>query len=455
MVDTIELKQQETAESRRDAVRDDWLPKDAYLCKDFLRLENERMWPRVWQIACRTEEVAKVGDYVTYDIGDNSIIVVRQSEGRIRGYHNTCSHRGRQLTEGAGRTGQFRCKFHGWRYDLDGACIEVQDRADFAGSTCFSDDELRLTEVLVDSWAGFVFINMDLKAQPLQDYLDPVPEFLDPFEMEKWRYRWYKTTVLPCNWKVVLEGFNESYHVATTHSQILPYMGDDLTRSYTHGRHGMYLYPQERVPLGAPSPKTGKPIPADLRPGIVSHFNQMNDTLKAMYSERSVEATGRLLTEVSADASVAEIYEKIGQFHREAAQASGAGWPDITTEQIIKAGTNWHIFPNHVFLQLMDASIAYRARPNGEDPDSCIFDMWSLVRYTPDTEPPLKREFYPDWKENTVENFGLILSQDFSNFWAVQKGMKSMAFKGSRINPLQESEITNMHRALREYLFDE
>lgn len=434
-------------------VRDDFLPKDAYLSRDFLRLENERMWPRVWQIACRVEEVSRAGDFVTYDIGDNSIIVVRENDETIRGFHNTCSHRGRQLTEGCGRTMQFRCKFHGWRYGLDGACTYVQDREDFGPSTCFSDAELRLKEVLVDTWAGFVFINMDLDAAPLREFLDPVPDFLDPFEMETWRYRWYKTTILPCNWKVALEGFNESYHVASTHPQLLQHMGDDVTRSYTHGRHGMYLYPPDRVPLGAPSPKLGKPIPTDLRPGIVRHYNELNDTLKAMYTPRSVEATGRLLTEVKADAPVSEVYGKMAQFHREAAEASGAAWPDITMEQVLRAGSNWHIFPNHVFLQLLDGSIAYRARPNGDDPDTCIFDMWSLVRYTPGTEPPLKREFYPDWRHNTVENFGYILSQDFDNFGAVQRGMKSMAFEGSRINPLQESEISNMHRALYEYVF--
>jgi phenylpropionate dioxygenase-like ring-hydroxylating dioxygenase large terminal subunit len=451
---TVELKREGVA-SPRTSVRHDFLPKDAYLSKDFLRRENERMWPRVWQIACRVEELAKVGDYIVYDIGDNSIIVVRENEDRIRGYHNTCSHRGRQLVEGAGRAGQFRCKFHGWRYNLDGACIDVQDREDFASSTCVSDDELRLKEVLIDTWAGFVFINMDLNAEPLQNFLDPVPTFLDPFEMQKWRYRWYKTTVLPCNWKVVLEGFNESYHVAATHPQLLQHMGDDVTRSYAYGKHGMYLYPPGRRSVGTPSPRTGQPVPDDVRPVIVRHFNELSHTLKAMYTERAVAATGRLLTEVPATASIEEVYTKLGQFHQEAAEASGAGWPDISYEQWVKAGINWHIFPNHVFLQLKDGSIAYRARPNGDDPDSCIFDIWSLVRYTPGTEPPLKREFYPDFRDKTVERFGYILSQDFGNFGAVQKGMKSMAFQGSRINPLQESELSNMHRVLREYLFDE
>jgi hypothetical protein len=141
-------------------------------------------------------------------------------------------------------------------------------------------------------------------------------------------------------------------------------------------------------------------------------------------------------------------------FQREAAIASGAGWPDITMEQFGKSGTDWHVFPNLVFLHWPDGVLAYRSRPDGHNPDSCIFDIWSLVRFPPGAEPPLKREFYhgrDDWKTNTVENFGLILSQDFQNMGEVQNGMKSRGFRGARPNPLQESVITNFHRTLREY----
>lgn len=437
----------------REVIRADFVPKDAYLSKEFLRLENERMWRRVWQIACRVEEIPKVGDYVTYDIADQSIIVVRTAPDTIKAHHNACQHRGRRLTEGCGQTNRLHCRYHGWQWNLDGTIARVLDRDDWDGCPNFGDSDLRLKEVLVDTWGGFVFINMDLDAEPLRRYLDPVPEYLDVFEFEKWRYRWYKTVILPCNWKVALEGFNEAYHVAATHPQLLHHMGDDWTRSYVFGKHGMYLYPPDRRPLGAPSSRTGKPMPQDLRPGIVRHFDELNDTLKAMYSERSVHATHRLLSEVDPEASVSEVYARLAQFHKEAGEASGAGWPELTPEQQMKAGTNWHIFPNHVFLMLADASVAYRARPNGDDPDSCIFDVWSLVRYPAGGEPPLKRESYPSWRENTVENFGLILSQDFANFEQVQKGMKSIGFGGLRTSPLQEGEIPNMHRALYEYLF--
>jgi hypothetical protein len=108
-----------------------------------------------------------------------------------------------------------------------------------------------------------------------------------------------------------------------------------------------------------------------------------------------------------------------------------------------------------VFLHWPDGVLAYRARPDGDDPDSCIYDIWSLVRFAPGSEPPLEREFYygnNDWNTNVVENFGLILSQDFQNMGEVQRGMKSRGFRGSRTNPLQESTISNFHRVLRDYL---
>lgn len=146
---------------------------------------------------------------------------------------------------------------------------------------------------------------------------------------------------------------------------------------------------------------------------------------------------------------------KAMEFQREAALADGAGWPDISFEQMAKAGTDWHVFPNLVFLMYPDGALFYRARPDGDNPDSCIFDIWSLKRYAPGKEPALNREFYygvDDWKTDTVANFGLILSQDFVNMGQVQQGMKSRGFAGARTNPLQETSISNFHRVLHEYV---
>jgi phenylpropionate dioxygenase-like ring-hydroxylating dioxygenase large terminal subunit len=242
-------------------IRADFVPKDSYLSREWLQAENERFWPYVWQIACRAEEVKRVGDFVTYDIANESIIVVRTAADRIEAFHNVCQHRGRRLTEGCGHTNAFRCKYHGWVWKLDGSLAKIQDPEDWNGCSEFSEADLKLPEVKVGLWAGFVFINMDPDAQALETFLNPLPEYLDGFEFEQWRFRWYKTTILPCNWKVALEGFNEAYHVAATHPQLLEHMGDDPTRSVALGRHGMYYSPLERRPLGAPASRTNRAMP--------------------------------------------------------------------------------------------------------------------------------------------------------------------------------------------------
>jgi hypothetical protein len=300
-----------------------------------------------------------------------------------------------------------------------------------------------------------VFINMNPQAEPLAQYLAPVPEITDCYEFEKMRYRWYKSVRLPCNWKTAQEAFTEGYHVAATHPQILDTQGDDVTRSFAFGKHGMFGYSTATRMPGTPSSRTGKPIPDDIRPGMVKFYQLMEDQLKAIFTDRDNEATKRLMTELEPTQDQFLVLSKAMEFQREAAIADGAGWPDISFEQMGRAGTDWHVFPNLVFLLYPDGALFYRARPDGANPDSCIFDIWSLKRYAPGTEPKLNRETYygvDDWKIDTAEKFGVILAQDFMNMGQVQQGMKSRGFSGSRTNPLQETSISNFHRELAEYI---
>lgn len=435
--------------------RIDFVSKDAYLSRDFLARENEHLWPKVWQMACRLEEIPNVGDYVTYDVIGESIIVVRTGEDQIRAYYNACQHRGRRLTNGCGRANKFHCAFHGWQWNLDGSIARVLDRQDYDGCPDFEDDDLKLKEVKVDTWSGFVFINMDPDAEPLLDYLAPVPEITDCFEFGKMRYRWYKSVRLPCNWKVALEAFNEGYHVFGTHPQLLDTVGDDTTRSFTYGKHAMFNYSAGTRLVGAPSSRTGKPMPEDVRHGLVSYFQTMEDQLKAIHTDRGNIAAKRLLTETEPTGNQFVALAQALAFQKEAAEKEGAGWPDISFEQLGRAGADWHVFPNMIFLPFPDGALFYRARPDGDNPDSCIYDIMSLKRYAPGEEPPLKREEYygkDDWKEHGHESFGLILWQDFQNMINVQQGMKSRGFTGSRTNPLQESAVSNFHKTVREYL---
>jgi phenylpropionate dioxygenase-like ring-hydroxylating dioxygenase large terminal subunit len=443
-----------TAARATSRVRPDFVPAESYISTDFLRLEQARLWPRVWQVACREEELPHVGSFVTYDIMDESLVVVRTAKTRLQAFYNVCQHRGRRLTEGCGQIQQFHCRFHGWQYKLDGTISRVLDRGDWDGCPDFSDRDLSLKEVQVGVWGGFVFVNPDPNAEPLLDFLGPVAERLGPFEIEKMRYRWYVSIKTPCNWKVGLEAFDEGYHVAATHPQLLATYGDDVILGQTFGRHGAYwLANNPEFPVGGPSPRLGQKVPKDLRQNIVDYFDEYNRTLRAFFSERGVEATRRLLTEAPADASAGELMAKAIDLQREAAIASGAGWPDITPEQMMQAGADWHVFPNLVMLPFPDGVLAYRSLPHPIDPDWCFFEIYALQRYAPGAAPPLERQRLhgpEDWKQ--VKKYSGILQQDFENMGEVQRGMKSRGFKGARTNPKQETSVSNFHRALREFM---
>lgn len=268
-----------------EQVRDDFVPKEVYFDPDFARLEEQRLWPRVWQIACRLEELPTVGSFVTYDIVDDSILVVRTSESEIKAYHNVCPHRGRRLADGCGSARKFQCAFHGWQFNLDGSPAVVVDRHDWGG--CLNDDEIRLREVRTGFWGGFVFINMDPGCEPLEKFLAPIDEYTSRFEFEKLRFRWYKSTIVPANWKTVLEFFNEFYHVQQTHRQLLPFT-NDYSNSDGFGKHAAIWYPATgALPLSR-SPRLAPREEPDFRNYILNFVETFNRDLKAMVDRKSV-----------------------------------------------------------------------------------------------------------------------------------------------------------------------
>ena len=123
------------------------IPKENYLSAEIARLEKERLWPRVWQMAGRLEQISSVGSYITYDIGDDSVIVMRVSKHGIKAFHNACQHRGRRLLDGEGQSQEISCRFHGWRWNLDGSIKTVTERNDWAGCPHMTDQDIALKPV--------------------------------------------------------------------------------------------------------------------------------------------------------------------------------------------------------------------------------------------------------------------------------------------------------------------
>ena len=191
----------------------DRAPKERYYDPEFYALEAEQLWPRVWQMACRLEEIPEPGDFVEYEILDQSVIVLRGDDGEVRAFQNACRHRGVRLVEGRGNGASgFTCPFHGWCYGQDGANTHIPLRRTFAEHNLEPAD-IDLTPVRCELWGGCAWINLDDDAPPLRECIEPAATILDAWKVESLRTEWWYACRLPVNWKLAQQAFQEQYHV--------------------------------------------------------------------------------------------------------------------------------------------------------------------------------------------------------------------------------------------------
>lgn len=142
----------------------DPIPKQRYTSHAFAKLERERLWSRVWLLAGFERDVPEAGDYFTFEIGCESILLVRQGDGSILARYNICLHRGNRLREpGIGRAESFTCGFHGWRYGIDGRLEAALDEETFPQGC--PRESLDLRPLRCETWGGFVWINLDVDAE--------------------------------------------------------------------------------------------------------------------------------------------------------------------------------------------------------------------------------------------------------------------------------------------------
>jgi phenylpropionate dioxygenase-like ring-hydroxylating dioxygenase large terminal subunit len=430
-------------------------PVEAHTSQEYARAEGDKLWSKVWVHAGRVEEIPNVGDYLTFDLGEDSIVIVRSAPDTIKAYHNVCSHRGRRLVDtppGAqcahGHKKTFVCGFHGWSYDLNGNCTFKLDEPDWKNA--LTPERTRLNEVKADTWGGWIFINMDPNSVPLREYLEPAASILDPFEFSKMRYKWRQWVIFDCNWKTAIEAFMEPYHVAGTHTQMLEH-GQYYAYSKAYGLHGVSGFderdPSLKMKQSSTITRAGKG--SDPRVSTYKLQNEIYTTVnKASTTETLVNAAKRLVDELPEGTPADAVIKHWLASARADDAARGVIWPTITPEQMSQAGLAWSIFPNMAILQGITFALCYRVRPYGDSPHKCIFESYAIERYPQGAEP--KTEWV--YAEPTAEKWGLVLSQDFSNMGAVQKGMRSRGFRGTLPNPHQERKVTNFHRNLARYM---
>ena len=196
---------------------------------EFYELERKAIFQRVWLNVGRVEQLPRNGSYFTKEllVAKTSIVVVRGMDGRIRAFHNICRHRGNKLVwkdypreETSGICRQFVCKYHGWKYELDGSCSFVQQESEFFD---LRKSDYGLVPVHCDVWAGFIFVNLDREPrQTLRDFLGPMVTAIEGYPFERLTERYAFRALVGSNWKIFLDAFQEFYHAPVLHAKQTP-----------------------------------------------------------------------------------------------------------------------------------------------------------------------------------------------------------------------------------------
>ena len=190
------------------------MPRSVYTSTDFCEREIETIFRREWVCVGRAESLSEPGDYVTYELAGQPIMVLRGADGTLRAQSNVCLHRMSTLLQGSGKTRAITCPYHGWTYNLDGTLRGAPAMAQNEG---FCKDGYRLPQVRVEEWLGWVMITLNPDAEPLAGQLAEIENLVGDFGMEDYRQTFREEHVWNTNWKVLAENFMESYHLPVCH----------------------------------------------------------------------------------------------------------------------------------------------------------------------------------------------------------------------------------------------
>jgi choline monooxygenase len=192
------------------------LPAALYRDPALYETERRRIFARTWQLAGHESQLAGSGDWLAFTLAGYPLILVRGSEGAVRAFHNVCPHRAGPLApDGRGTCdGALICRYHGWRYALDGRLAAARD---FGPAEGFDPRAYGLFGVRCENWRGFLFVNIDGDAAPLADAIAPLAERARGMPLESLRPARHATHEIRCNWKTYVENYLEGYHVPIVH----------------------------------------------------------------------------------------------------------------------------------------------------------------------------------------------------------------------------------------------
>lgn len=408
------------------------IPTTRYTEPSFFERELRELWPRVWQLACPVDAVAAPGDYYEHRIGPYSVIVVRGADGELRAFQNACRHRGSLICEGAGRgLDELRCPFHSWAWDLDGRLREIPSRKQFG----LTNDDVPLVAARVEQWGPLVFVNLDLDAEPLRDFLEAVPDETRWARLDEFRCRAMVSIPARCNWKTLIEGFSETYHVQGIHREMLGMTDDVHGPQIVWGRHGRLIQP-----YGLSSPRLGRALANE------EIWNAFVDVMGVRVGASMDPASRPPCPPVRDGETMRDVLARLVV---ERGAQHGNDLSGYSVDQLLDM-QQYNLFPNVTVLVFADMVQVVRARPGASSVDS-IMDAWAFERAASDTSertPPFMIELDADGDLP----LGLVLNQDVANFARAQRGLHQPGLTHLVVSESEECRVVMLHRALEGYL---
>ncbi len=401
------------------------VPSARYTSPAWAEMETQRLWPHVWQIVGTVDHVAEPGDWFEYRVGWLSVVVVRDDAGALRAYQNVCRHRGNALAcgEGRGRT-ELRCDYHRWCWDLGGRLREVPSRKGFGA---LRNEDFPLFPVAVAEWAPFVFVNPDPGAGPLDEFLEGVPDDAAWLGLADFHCTYDLAMPMPCNWKTLIDGFSETYHVQGLHREMLPMTDDVNSPQQLWGRHGKL-----EQPYGLPSPR--------LRDGATDQ--QIYDAFVEVMGTRIGKPTTEPAGEVPTVPSGRTLRDVLADAVRLTAAHQGVDLSRLGTDQVMNM-QQYNLFPNATIVAFPDLLQVVKSRP-GPTPDECIMDTLVFERRPPASPhtPPMRLTVEPG-----ATDFGLVINQDVEALARIQRGLHQPGLTHLTLSG-EECRIVNLHRNL-------
>ena len=407
---------------------------ERYFAREWHEQEIEKVWRKTWQLACRLEHIPNVGDHVVYEIVRDSLIVIRTGPDEIRAYINSCLHCGTLLRTEAGCVNQLRCPFHGWTWDLQGQLKIIPGQWDFPH---VDKAAMNLPQAQVGTWGGFVFVNFDANCEPLESYLENLPEHFSAFNLEDKYVAAHVAKVMPCNWKLAMEAFVEAYHVPYAHPQVLGYYGDSNTQYdvWDGVRHVSRMISVQ----GVPSP-----------------------AMKGIAPERTIEEmrrdvpffAGRPIEVGPGETARGKLAERAREKISRAIGRDMSALSDTESLDLIE----YMLFPNMVPWGGQALPITYRFRPYEDDPERSLMEIMFLFSKAPDgshPEPAKMTMLGPDQNWCDAPELGsaaMVADQDTDNLRRIQKGLRTSRKPGVTLARYQESRIRHYHETLDAYM---